>query len=226
MTKVFGIGLAKTSVTSLGKALEILGYTTIQFPRSAREIEIHDACVDISVADAFEELDRLFPGSKFIYTTRDTSSWIASSRTHWRRGIDGGKQDDPNMRAIIKRLYGVVDFDEERFREAYLKHDNHVRDYFRSRPDDLLILEIRKDADNWAPLCNFLSCPRPDFEFPFANRTKAELMWQLDSKLPEMKKNKIISNQVTEYIFDRYKKYSRDISRKQRKIYRKLRLIK
>ena len=48
--KIFGIGLSKTGTSSLSEALEILGYSTVHFPRSLSEIAYYDAATDSTVA--------------------------------------------------------------------------------------------------------------------------------------------------------------------------------
>ncbi len=82
MGKIFGIGLMKTGTTSLCHALEILGYSAIQSPEPLERINQYDAAADRNITENFEYLDRLYPGSKFIYTIRDTSSWIQSFLHH------------------------------------------------------------------------------------------------------------------------------------------------
>ncbi len=64
--KVFGIGLSKTGTKSLVKALKILGYKSVHYPRNLNVLKNYDAAADISVAHAFKELDKKYPKSKFI----------------------------------------------------------------------------------------------------------------------------------------------------------------
>jgi hypothetical protein len=86
--KVFGLGLTKTGATSLGDALNTLGIRTIHYPHDEETyvdltsgnyrlsvLEEYQGVVDISVAAYFAQLDKLYPGSKFILTIRDKVSW-------------------------------------------------------------------------------------------------------------------------------------------------------
>ena len=45
-------------------------------------LEEYDAAVDISVAIAFQELDRRYPSAKFILTIRTVEEWLSSSKNH------------------------------------------------------------------------------------------------------------------------------------------------
>ena len=103
--KVFCIGLNKTGTRSLHDALEMLGLRSIHWGGSElaeavrRGPAIRDAVEralvegrplldDLDDADAysdilelsvkFDVLDRQYPGSKFILTTRDLDDWLAS----------------------------------------------------------------------------------------------------------------------------------------------------
>ena len=83
--KIFGIGLSKTGTTSLHVALEILGYSSVHYPVTWEEFDRYDAAHDITVASRFEELDKLYPGSRFILTLRDLNQWLRSCENHFDR---------------------------------------------------------------------------------------------------------------------------------------------
>jgi len=81
--KVFCIGYVKTGLTSLAKALSILGYRSVQFLRTASEpkegwVEFiinrnYDAFTDypLWMKDVYSRLDKVIPNSKFILSIRD-----------------------------------------------------------------------------------------------------------------------------------------------------------
>jgi hypothetical protein len=162
MRKVFGIGLSKTGTTSLSAALAILGYRSKHFPKD-EDFAHYDAFSDITVAMKFKTLDRFFPGSQFIYTVRDEPSWLASCARHFRQAHEKERQRD-----IRRTFYKCGKFDEEKFREAYWRHDADVRTYFRDRQADMLVLDIR---EGWGPLCRFLGRVPPAQPFPWQNKT-------------------------------------------------------
>lgn len=164
-SKIFGIGLAKTGTTSLNDALAIMGISSIGCPDSISAINRFDAATDGIVAGRFEELDRAFPGSKFIYTVRNRDSWIRSYSRHHRRkrpSLQGHEE-------LTKTLYGTTGTEEDVLLDAYDRHERHVLEYFRDRPDDLLIMDICGGSTDWKPLCDFLGKPVPDKPFPSSN---------------------------------------------------------
>ena len=90
-TKVFGIGFHKTATKSLAKALSYLGYRVtgpnrVYHPNPAEEVykgafelaNKFDAFQDNPWPMLYKELDRKFPGSKFILTLRPSDEWIRS----------------------------------------------------------------------------------------------------------------------------------------------------
>ncbi|MEN8238119.1 MAG: sulfotransferase family protein [Actinomycetota bacterium] len=168
--KVFGIGFHKTGTSTLKSAASMLGYAFA--PRFLVEGEINEvnlvaralemaATVD-AVQDnpwplLFRELDREFPGSRFILTIRDTDEWWVSLLKHF-----GGRTTE--MRTWI---YGIGDpkGHESLYKERYEAHNAAVIDYFADRPDDLLVFSIT-DGEGWDRLCPFLDEPTPDAPFP------------------------------------------------------------
>lgn len=176
--KIFGVGLSKTGTTSLASALNVLGYKTKDFPSlnyfphtliniKANELYPYDALTDISVIPFYKRLDRKFPGSKFILTIRDKESWLQSCKNYPRFHL-------PFYRLPLKIIklrqviYGTINFDEQKFSEAYDHHYNEIINYFKDRPDDLLILNIG-EGNEWEKLCKFLSLAIPEAPFPFKN---------------------------------------------------------
>ncbi|MEW6405157.1 MAG: sulfotransferase family protein [Chloroflexota bacterium] len=168
--KVFGIGLSKTGTTSLASALEMLGYKSIH-ARSADEIETHEASTDVPVAARYRQLDKLYPGSRFILTVRDVDSWVESCRKHFNNyspyRINNVKlaAEYGFCRGV---LYGIDHFDPDVFRAAYQRHTEGAREYFRDRPNDCLELNIIA-GEGFDKLCPFLSKPTLQATFPKAN---------------------------------------------------------
>ena len=94
--KIFGLGLSRTGTSSLGQAIDLLGFPTIHYPYDSDTyqeltcgnyklsvLKKYDAVVDISVAPFYAQLDIAFPGSKFILTVRDEAAWLASMKSHF-----------------------------------------------------------------------------------------------------------------------------------------------
>jgi Sulfotransferase domain len=175
--KVFGIGLGRTGTRSLVAALNSLGVRSIHYPsddQTLRELkagqyrlsvlDVYDGAADISVAPYYAELDRAYPGSKFILTVRDKANWLDSIEAHL---TNVNNFDYEFARFVHTVTYGCEVFHRERFARAYDCHVMNVSSYFSQRPSDLLVLDICK-GDGWEVLCPFLArtSPMPLPAFP------------------------------------------------------------
>lgn len=179
--KIICIGLPKTGTTSLHHAFEILGLRSVHWPHDPSTVdelrkgiyrltilEEHDAISDVPVPSIFPQLDRAFPGSKFILTTRDKPDWLRSQR---KAGFNQRAAKPGTHREFYRTmLYGVNAFNEERFGYVFDKHHALVDGYFSDkRSDDLLKIDISKGEANWGQLCDFLGLPAPNSPFPHSN---------------------------------------------------------
>jgi hypothetical protein len=174
--KILGIGLSKTGTTSLFAALHRLGYrsaTNRHLQRvglagwfvgdfSPDYLAEWDAITDLPIGTYFHDLDRRYPGSKFILTTRDIDTWLDSARRQWLRRPP--PQEGFKLRVRLA-TYGITGFDAERFRFVFQAHERNVRQYFRDRPGDLMVMNLAA-GDGWPELCRFLGRPVPDEPFP------------------------------------------------------------
>lgn len=180
MGKVVGVGWAKTGTTTLGECFEILGLRHIPGQlHLVDHLEAGDIDPILEVArdyDAFEdwpwlllyrELDEAFPGSKFILTTRDQDSWLRS----YENMLATQGEARPKLMRRRRALYGLPfpDVTAEQLLERVQRHEREVRDWFRDRPEDLLVVDWAA-GDGWQQLCDFLDLPVPGAPFPHANR--------------------------------------------------------
>lgn len=176
MNKIFVIGFHKTGTKSLASALKKLGYRVtgpngIEDPDIADNVysmaytlvEQYDAFQDNPWPIIYKEIDKRYPESKFILTLRDSKTWIRSVVKHF------GVEETP----MRKWIYGVgaAKGNEEIYIEVFEKHNREVIDYFKERPDDLLILNLSK-GDGWEKLCSFLEKDLPNEPFPYTNKAK------------------------------------------------------
>lgn len=175
-TKVFCIGFHKTGTTSLEVALKKLGYrVTGSFGTKEPDIaeKVHElAYAKVAEYDAFEdnpwpilykELDERFPGSKFILTRRPAEAWMRSQVK------DFATTETPMRRWIYGQEAGCPEGNEDIYIARYQRHNREVLDYFKDRPDDLLVIDLPND-DGWSRLCPFLGVDAPDEPFPHANK--------------------------------------------------------
>ncbi|HEX9443229.1 MAG TPA: sulfotransferase [Candidatus Binatia bacterium] len=168
MGKVFGIGLSKTGTTSLHHALGTLGFKGKHYPQRPelfacdfRYFDDYDAVTDIPVAPYYPQLDEAYPGSKFILTVRGVDDWLRSMENWWSRS----RRPNDFMMRMRLAVYGVGSFHRARLKYVFEKHERDVREYFKDRPGDLLILDICA-GEGWDKLCRFLNRPVPPGEFP------------------------------------------------------------
>lgn len=133
-------------------------------------------------------LDQVFKDSKYILTVRNSpEDWYNSLvRFHSKRwgkgdGIPPNKKDLQEAFYIYKgrpwhvnRLIRITPEDDLYNREilidAYINRNNSIKEYFKHRPDDLLILNVA-DENAYTDLCNFLGVKKVRDSFPWKNRT-------------------------------------------------------
>jgi len=192
MTKVFGIGWAKTGTTTLGKCFEILGYDhQTQALGLAKDLKKGDLSRIMELASEketfedwpwlllYKEMDAAFPGSRFVLTRRDPEKWV---RSYTNMLANQGEADE-DLNVIRRILYGLPfpHVTEEQLIERYKRHNAEAVDYFRDRPQDLLIIDWT-EGGGWDELCGFLGKERPSEPFPHANKGRYT-KWPIPAKL-------------------------------------------
>jgi lipopolysaccharide biosynthesis glycosyltransferase len=182
----FGIGLSRTGTDSLGVAFDMLGLKAKHLPRGEEiknldNLKQYHFADDISIASRYKELDEKFPNSKFIYTVRDVDKWIISCKRFWESlenliAFSEKYKDQPQSdiwegSSEIIRMYGQLRFDEDVFRKRYAEHDKEIREYFKDRPDDLLIMDVC-NGDGWEKMIPFITDEYVEVNhlFPWSNK--------------------------------------------------------
>lgn len=177
--KVFGIGFHKTGTSSLGLALEHLGYKVggpngVRDPLMGQDYACqmafqlveegqYDAFKDNPWGIIYRELDERYPNSKFILTTRPTEDWINSAVRHF----------DTQSTPMRQWIYGVgyPKGNETTYITRYERHNAEVITYFQDKANALLVLNLAEE-EGWPKLCRFLNKPIPDIPFPHANKNR------------------------------------------------------
>jgi hypothetical protein len=195
--KVFCVGFQKTGTTSLQEALQQVGYKVAgvygdDLPlQKLREdyvemgLELatrYDAVQDMPWALIFRELDRAFPGSKFILSERDPERWYKSISNHFGAGD-----------AVLQQLTYGPDAGspighEERYKEVYLAHNAAVKAYFADRPSDLLIMNL-ENGHGWNELSPFLglkNAPTGPFVHSNSAADRKTLKWRIKKKVEKV----------------------------------------
>ena len=183
--KIFGLGLSRTGTRSLTAALQVLGYDCSHYPIDEDTyvelsngqydlslLKFHDGLTDITTIPFYEQFDQLYPGSKFILTVRDQTQWLESCARHWfnrpafKDTIDPDEEVHLRMRQFLRSaVYGCYNFVPDRFAWVYDQHVRKVMDYFKDRPDDLLIIDVCS-GEGFEKLAPFLNRPIPSEPFP------------------------------------------------------------
>lgn len=185
-TRIFGIGFQRTGTTSLQGAFDIFGFDSGHWESAewaktiwwemnkwnrSRTLERHYALSDNPIPIMYERLDKAYPGSKFILTTRDETAWIKSVEKFWT--YEGNPQrwfwdEDGFSHKMHSIIYGTPEFDAGIFLERYRRHNAEVMAYFKGRTD-FMHIEINENA--WmAPLSVFLRLPVVNQPFPHRNK--------------------------------------------------------
>lgn len=187
INKVIGIGMSKTGTSTLGICLEFLGFgphkgfdsnLTEQVKRGdiANAIEVAKPAGFLEDSPWFflyEELDRVYPDSKFILTLRKSSD--AHAHSNWQHTLRYGQRElsEKEERIAITR-------------KRYESHNSAVRSYFADRPEDLLEICWEKN-EGWEKLCPFLGVDIPLVPIPHANAKPSKVAVPL-AKLLKRKK--------------------------------------
>ena len=140
-----------------------------------------------SMPGTYKHLDEAFPNSKFILSVRDNEDKWYGSFIRFQRMIFGGKiTPSANilkksqhcykgwMYDVIKDQYNTPDddlYNKETLTNIYLKHNKDVLEYFKDRPDDLLVINL-KHEDSYKRFCKFLGIRKERRFFPHLNKSK------------------------------------------------------
>lgn len=207
MTKVFIIGLPRTGTTSVSVALLERGYRVAHQAFTKQAFELADVISDAPCFCDYRQLDKLFPGAKFVYLDRSLDTWVPSMQMLLSRMLVHLDDKTGRFNTILKRsfnhCFGVnrVDtpMDREHLIQSYLAHRSQVFDYFKGR-DDLLSIDI-SESGSLSKLINFLESDTdsnysdfphlnfPHLNFPHLNKGRNVASWD-EYKHP----NKISAN--------------------------------
>jgi hypothetical protein len=181
-TRVFGIGMHKTATSSLHKAFQILGFDSFHWGMGeapliwdemnaagkSKTLERWYALCDLPIPLLYQQLDKGYPGSKFILTIRNEAGWLKSVERLWDARYNPTRWEwnvYPFTNRIHRELYGTKDFNSTVMLERYRRHNAEVIAYFKSKPEQLLIMDMDAGA-NWPELCRFLNMPIPAMAYP------------------------------------------------------------
>jgi len=183
MNKLFIIGLPRTGTTSISVAL-IEHFKVAHTAYTKRAFELADVVSDCPCFSDYQQLDALFPESKFVYLQRPLDQWLPSIQMLLNKMLPS-LNGETYVNPILKRSFGQtfdlnnVDnpLDGAHLTTCYQRHEQMVMDYFHGR-DNLLSIDISQ-ADSLPQLLGFLGLQHSgDEQFPHLNIGKRVDNWK------------------------------------------------
>jgi hypothetical protein len=196
-SKIFCIGLPKTGTSSLHAAFQILNIPSLHNPMDLRlqayhgeynfKSEVNWRALCNFGENFYKQLDKTYPGSKFILTIRDHAKWLPSIERQISRSPGWGKfkiQNKWSLNPLMSSMFGGAEwkyhmsnalvrieifgtcvYNKEQMLAIYQQHYKNVIEYFKDRAD-FLVMNI-ESGDGWNKLCSFLDIEVPDgINFP------------------------------------------------------------
>lgn len=142
--------------------------------------------VPFSCPETYKYLDKAFPGSKFILTVRDNGEQWYRSITRFHGKLWGKNGQTPTAQELkdatyvfkgapynLVALHGTTDeepYHKETMIAHYEQYNQEIIDYFKDRPDDLLVINIAEEGA-YQRFIAFLGVDSPYDDFPWENKT-------------------------------------------------------
>jgi len=158
------------------------------FARILQLCRTADAFQDVpfSCGDTFRSLDAHFPRSKFILSVRASPQQWYQSLTRFHTKIVGkGRLPTAGdlkrfefrypgyLWEAAQAVYGANEeslYDEELYISHYMDHNRTIVEYFKSRPGDLLVLDVAEPGA-MEKLCAFLAVEHRGQQMPYLNKS-------------------------------------------------------
>jgi hypothetical protein len=183
MNKLFIIGLPRTGTTSISVAL-LEHFKVSHTAYTKRAFELADVISDCPCFSDYQQLDVLFPESKFVYLQRSLDQWLPSIQMLLNKMLPS-LNSKTYVNPILRRSFGqIFDLDnvrspleERHLTMCYQRHEQGVIDYFHGR-DNMLRININL-ADSFSQLFSFLNLQYSSGEqFPHLNMGKLVDNWK------------------------------------------------
>lgn len=162
--KVFIIGLPRTATTSVCLAMLEQGFKTAHNAYTQNAFTQAQVLADTPIFCDYQQLDKHFPNSKFVYLTREPALWLPSIRQLLQRMIvnlqrtDGGF--NPHLKRCYNKIFSPLNDDninnDEFLLNCYRRHHQGIEGYFKNRSKDLLTIDV-SDDDSYLKVLTFLN---------------------------------------------------------------------
>ncbi|AGH44689.1 sulfotransferase [Paraglaciecola psychrophila] len=183
MNKLFIIGLPRTGTTSISVAL-LEHFRVSHTGYTKRAFELADVISDCPCFSDYQQLDELFPNSKFVYLQRHLEQWLPSIQMLLNKMLPS-LNSHTYVNPILKRSFNqTFDFnsvesplEESHLTMCYQRHEQGVIDYFNGQ-DCLLNIEINQ-PESLSQLLDFLNLAHSgEGHFPHLNIGKLVDNWK------------------------------------------------
>ena len=161
--KIFIIGLPRTATTSVCVAMLEQGFKTAHNAYTQHSFSDAQVLADTPIFCDYQQLDKHFPNSRFIYLTRSPVLWVPSIKQLLQRMLVNLQRNDGGFNPHLKRCYHEVfspltedNINDEQFLvDCYRRHQAGVSLYFKDRPQDLLTMDVSDEA-SYLTMLDFL----------------------------------------------------------------------
>tara|TARA_R110001583_G_scaffold51874_3_gene161476 strand:+ start:258 stop:944 length:687 start_codon:yes stop_codon:yes gene_type:complete len=182
--KIFIIGLPRTGTTSISVAMLALGFKVAHTAFTKQTFELADVISDAPCFSDYQQLDKLFPDSMFVYLQRDLLQWVPSMQRLLVKMAPHLLTKTGHFSPVLKRAFNIsfgedhqLRCSEQHLTECYLRHQNQVQQYFKGRTN-LLSINLSHEK-SYVELCTFLSLPYEDgTKFPHLNQGAQVANWK------------------------------------------------
>lgn len=180
---VFGIGLSKTGTTSLGVALQQLGFRHKSYDAELLEkwhfSKVDEVLAGMEAYSSFEDfpyplmydvlMRRYGRSARYVLTVRKSPEiWLESLKAHALRA-------HPERSRYRKMAYGF-EYPHQNEKAHIEFYNDHIRSVKAAsvahNVSDLLIQVCWEQHDGWPELCALVDMAEPGVRFPHANRQK------------------------------------------------------
>ncbi|KGJ95211.1 sulfotransferase [Colwellia psychrerythraea] len=199
--KIFIIGLPRTATTSVCLAMLEQGFKTAHNAYTQNAFIQAQVLADTPIFCDYQQLDKHFPNSKFIYLTRSPERWLPSIKQLLQRMIINLQRSDGGFNPHLKRCYNEIfspltedNLNSDEFLlNCYNRHQQGIEAYFENRKQDLLSIDV-SDESSYLKMLAFLdidSSNARDGGFKQINLGGKVKAWQgLNNKLKVESTNK------------------------------------
>jgi hypothetical protein len=182
MNKLFIIGLPRTGTTSISVAL-LEHFRVSHTGYTKRAFELADVISDCPCFSDYQQLDELFPNSKFVYLQRHLEQWLPSIQMLLNKmlpSLNSLNYVNPILKRSFSQTFDLNNverpLEKSHLTMCYQRHEQGVIDYFQGR-DCLLNMNIIQ-PESLSQLLDFLNIAYSSEEyFPHLNIGKLVDNW-------------------------------------------------